>query len=279
MTEHRITGKAKVAGVIGWPVTHTLSPALHNYWLNQYAIDGIYIPLSVNPDQLADVIRALPLMGLSGVSLTLPHKELVLPMLDSVDKKATIIGAVNQVIVTSEGKLHGTNTDAYGFIENLRPHLSAKNKAVVLGAGGASKAVVYALQQEGFKEIHITNRSLNKAKALAASFPEASPANWDDRAKLLEGADLLVNATSLGMSGKDPLDIDLAALPKTALVTDIVYAPLATPLLSAAAARGNKTVDGLGMLLHQGVPAFEAWFGTRPEVTSALRAYILEGLA
>ncbi len=276
---HRITGKARVAGVIGWPVTHTLSPALHNYWLAQYGIDGTYIPLSVTADHLAEVIRALPVMGLAGVSLTLPHKELVLPMLNSIDATATAIGAVNTVIVTPEGKLHGTNTDAYGFLANIRPHLTATNKAVVLGAGGAAKAVVYALAQAGFAEIVLLNRSLNKAQAIAASFPAAKAANWDYRDDALQNADLLVNATSLGMTGKDPLDIDIEALPTAALVTDIVYAPLTTELLARAQKRGNPTVDGLGMLLHQAVPSFEAWFGQKPEVTEALRNYILSGLA
>ncbi len=270
-----ISARARVAGVIGWPVSHSKSPALHNYWLQKHGIDGAYIPLSVNPEHLAEVIRALPLMGFAGVNLTLPHKELVLPMLDSVDKKATLIGAVNTVIVTAEGKLHGTNTDAYGFMENIRPYLKGKNKAVILGAGGAAKAVAYALAEEGFAEIVITNRSLNKAEAIAASFPQATAKNWDLRHGLLEDANLLVNATSLGMMGKETLDLDLWALPKAALVTDIVYAPLMTPLLAAAHARGNPIVDGLGMLLHQAVPGFEAWFGTKPEVTPELRSAIL----
>lgn len=272
---HRISGKARVAGVIGWPVTHSLSPALHNYWLASHRIDGAYIPLSVNPDRLGDVMRALPLMGLAGVNLTLPHKELVMPMLQSVDKTATAIGAVNTVIVTPEGKLHGLNTDAYGFIENIRPELTRKGKAVVLGAGGAAKAVVYALQEAGFKEIIITNRSPGKAEAIAASFPAAKAASWDSRAKTLTGADLLVNATSLGMTGKEELLLDMRELPTYALVTDIVYSPLVTPLLQNARMRGNKVVDGLGMLLHQAVPAFEAWFGVKPEVTPDLRQYIL----
>lgn len=276
MTDQRITAKAKIAGVIGWPVTHSLSPILHNYWLAQHAIDGAYIPLSVNPDRLQEAMRALPLLGFSGVNLTLPHKELVLPMLDSVDKKATAIGAVNTVIVTSEGKLHGTNTDAEGFLENIRPALKTTAKAVLLGAGGAAKAVAYALSEAGFKEIVIINRSLNKAEALVASFPNAKASSWENRNTALENTDLLVNATSLGMTGKDPLDIDLSALPVSALVTDIVYAPLITPLLQAAKTRGNPIVDGLGMLLYQAVPGFEAWFGARPQVTEALRAHILK---
>lgn len=275
----RINGKARVAGVMGWPVTHTLSPALHNYWLAQHHINGIYIPLSVNPAQIAEAIRAVPMLGFAGVSLTLPHKELVIPFLDSVDQTATTIGAVNTVIVTPDGKLHGTNTDAYGFLENIRPHLNQTRKAVLLGAGGAAKAVAYALNEAGFQEIIILNRSLNKAEAIAAAFPQARAANWEDRNLLLEGADLLVNTTSLGMAGKDPLNITLMALPTKALVTDIVYSPLMTPLLTQAKSRGNRIVDGLGMLLHQGVPAFEAWFGTRPHVTGALRSHVLSSLS
>jgi shikimate dehydrogenase len=270
-----ITGKARVAGVIGWPVTHSLSPALHNYWLAAHNIDGVYIPLSVNPAHLTEIMPSLPLMGFRGVNLTLPHKELVLPLLDSADAEATAIGAVNTVIVTAEGKLHGTNTDAYGFIENIRPALAKKNKAVVLGAGGAAKAVIYALRQEGFAHIIVTNRTRHKAEVLAASFSGVSMEGWENRASALTGADLLVNATSLGMTGKAPLDISLDTLPETALVTDLVYAPLLTPLLVAAQSRGNPVVDGLGMLIHQAVPAFEAWFGSKPEVTPGLRAHLM----
>jgi len=278
MTSARITGNAKLAGVIGWPITHSLSPAIHNYWLANYNIDGLYAPLNVHPDQLADVIRALPKMGFAGVNLTLPHKELVLPMLASIDATASAIGAVNTIIIR-DGACHGTNTDAYGFIENIRPHLTGKNKigknkAVLLGAGGAAKAVAYALAQEGFAEIIICNRSLAKAEHLASHYPTAKAASWQSRATHLEGADLLINATSLGLAAKEPLHIDLTALPKTALVTDIVYTPLITPLLQAAIAHGNPTIDGLGMLLHQATPAFHAWFGHPPTITAALRETI-----
>lgn len=271
----RISGKARVAGVMGWPVRHSLSPVLHNYWLAQHGLDGAYVPLSVNPAHLEPVIRALPLMGFAGVNLTLPHKELVLPLLDRVDAAAAAIGAVNAVIIAADGSLHGMNTDAYGFIENIRPRMTGKRKAVLLGAGGAARAVACALRQEGFEQIMLANRSRGRAEALAAACPGLTAIDWQDRAGALAEADLLVNATSLGMTGSDALDLDLTLLPPAALVTDIVYTPLETPLLRRAAARGNPVVDGLGMLLHQAVPAFEAWFGPRPEVTQALRRHCL----
>ena len=267
---------AKRAGVIGWPVGHSLSPKLHGYWLKHYNIKGEYLAKGVEPEDLEEALRALPKKGWQGCNLTIPHKEAALLSMDSLDEEARAIGAVNTVIV-KKGKLHGTNTDAYGFIENIRPFMpKAKNKAVVLGAGGAAKAVCYALIKDGFDKISIANRTHEKSEALARQFGnKANAAMWDERAALLEQADLLVNATSLGMTGKGPLDIDLSRLPKTALVTDIVYAPLVTPLLAQANARGNSVIDGLGMLLHQAVPAFEAWFGVRPEVTPELRQYVL----
>ncbi|MBY0407165.1 MAG: shikimate dehydrogenase, partial [Rickettsiales bacterium] len=270
----KLSGKGKVAGVMGFPITHSLSPALHSYWLNQLGIDGAYVPLTVNPETIESALRALPLLGFAGASLTLPHKELALNHCDSVDDTARAIGAVNTILV-KEGKLHGTNTDAYGFIANIRAHIKGKKKAVLLGAGGAARAVAYALKAEGFESLLIANRSQAKAESIAAAIPGCTPVHWQQREAVLEGADLLVNATSLGMAGKEPLDITLASLPKTSLVTDIVYTPLITPLLAQASARGNPVVDGLGMLLYQAVPAFEAFFGTRPEVTPQLRQYLL----
>ena len=269
-----ISGKGIIAGVIGWPVAHSLSPKLHHYWLARYGIDGAYVPLAVRPEDFAEVMRVLPKSGFAGVNLTLPHKELVLPMLSDMDEAAVAAGMANTIIMR-DGKLFGRNTDSYGFRENIRPALKAKNKAVILGAGGAAKAVCHALIQEGFADIVVTNRSPGRAGALAKQFPGIIAQPWEWRSKSLAGADLLVNATSLGMGGKESLDIDLAALPASALVTDIVYTPLMTPLLLAAQARGNRIVDGLGMLLHQAVPGFEAWFGVRPEVDAALRDFML----
>ena len=267
-----------VAAVIGWPVSHSLSPALHNYWLKEHNLPGKYVALPVEPERLREVLPTLPLLGLKGVNLTLPHKEQVLPLLAGLDAVAKTIGAANTLIFKPDGSIHGTNTDAYGFIENIRPAISKKNKAVMLGAGGAGRAVAYALREEGFKDIIIINRSLEKAQRLAAEYGlTAMP--WDWRGRALAGADVLVNATSLGMKGQGELDLDLAALPTGALVTDIVYTPLVTPLLEAAKTRGNTVIDGLGMLLHQAVPAFEAWFGVRPRVTPQLRQHVLEARA
>lgn len=277
MLSASISGKAKIAGVMGWPVTHSLSPRLHNYWLSSLAIDGAYVPLSVKPEDFESVMRALPKMGFRGVNLTLPHKELVLPFLDDMDDDARNASMANTIIVKESGELFGMNTDSYGFIENIRPALSLKkDKAVVLGAGGAAKAVCYALIKLGFKEIVVVNRSRSRAQALAEQFVgEIVTHDWDSRAECLHDADLLVNATSLGMQGQEELQIDLAALPLAALVTDIVYTPLETGLLAQAKARGNTVVDGLGMLLHQAVPGFHAWFGVKPHVDDALRHHIL----
>ena len=262
----------RIAGVLGWPVSHSLSPKLHHHWLKTLGIDGEYKALAVEPKDLQTTLKALPDMGWQGCNLTIPHKEAALPFLDELDDTARAIGAVNTVIVRG-GKLIGSNTDAYGFAENIRAGLTGTHKAVVLGAGGAAKAVCYALHQLGFQHIVIANRTREKAEALAASFQNVQVGAWDNN--LLADADLLVNATSLGMTGKEPLEMDLSRLPVGALVTDIVYAPLITPLLAAAKARGNPIVDGLGMLLHQAVPGFAAWFGVRPQVTAQLREHVL----
>ncbi len=279
MPEHSLSGKAKIAGVIGWPVSHSLSPRLHNYWLSRMGIDGAYIPLSVKPEDIETVIRALPKMGFAGANLTLPHKELVVPLLDAMDDDARSAGMANTIVIGEGGKLFGMNTDSYGFAENIRPHIGAsKNKAVLLGAGGAAKAVCYALIKLGYKEIVVVNRSQLRADELASQFAgEIATQTWESRSQALRGADLLVNATSLGMAGKEALTIDLAALPVSALVTDIVYTPLMTPLLMEAKTRGNTIVDGLGMLLHQAVPGFSAWFGATPQVDEALRHYMISG--
>jgi len=256
------------AGVIGYPVKHSLSPKLHNHWLRQLRIEGEYVALEVKPDDLEKEIKSLSQRGFAGVNLTIPYKEVAVKMLDTVDDKVKAVDAVNTIIV-QEGKLQGTNTDIYGFTENIRPHLPAKkNKAVVLGAGGAAKSVCKALLDLGFTKIIVLNRTHDKAIVLAKQFKNTLTAEpWDTRSITLADTDLLVNTTSLGMVGKEPLDIDLSALPTHALVTDIVYTPLITPLLAAAKARGNPIVDGLGMLIYQAVPGFEAWFGKKPEVT------------
>ncbi|MEE8535448.1 MAG: shikimate dehydrogenase [Kiloniellales bacterium] len=274
-----LTGSARLAGVVGWPVEHSLSPRLHGYWLEHYGIDGAYVPLAVRPEAFARALRGLADLGFQGVNVTLPHKEAALEACDEVDGPAQRIGAVNTVTLAG-GRLVGSNSDAFGFMENLRQALpgwaATAAPAVVLGAGGAARAVAAALLEAGAPEIRLTNRTAARAEALAAAL--GGPLRvipWEHRAAALEGAGLLVNATTLGMHGQAMLDIDLARLPPGAPVTDIVYVPLETPLLAAARARGNPAVDGLGMLLHQARPGFEAWFGVRPEVTAAQRAFVL----
>ena len=271
-----LSGKAKLAGVMGWPVSHSRSPRLHGYWLEQYGIDGAYLPLAVPPERIAEAIRALPALGFRGANVTVPHKEAALRVVDRVDPVARRIGAVNTIVVGEDGSLEGRNTDAYGFLANLRdgaPEWRPEaGPALVLGAGGAARAVVAALVDAGVPEIRLYNRTTTKAEALTADIggPIRIVATPDSA-----NAALLVNTTSLGMAGQPPLDIDLTGLPPAAIVTDIVYTPLITPLLALAQARGNPIVDGLGMLLHQAVPGFEAWFGHRPAVTPALRTFVL----
>ncbi len=268
------------AGVVGWPVSHSLSPRLHNFWLEKYNIGGEYKAYPVEPKNLTEFIFSIRGdNNFRGVNLTIPHKEAVIDFLDYVDGTAKNIGAVN-TIINKDGKLRGTNTDAYGFAENIKPYITGNKKAVVLGAGGAARAVCFALGELCFEQIVISNRTLDRAKNLSSVINSPSSiADWESRSEILQGADLLVNTTSLGMKGKEELNIDLFLLPKTALVTDIVYSPLLTPLLAQAQDRGNPVTDGLGMLLHQAVPAFEAWFGVRPEVNEELRKHVLCGIA
>ena len=275
-----LSGTTKLAGIMGWPVGHSKSPRLHGYWLERHVIDGAYVPLPVRPEAFANALRALGDLGFRGASLTVPHKVAALEVCDRLDAAAERIGAVNTVIF-AEGRIEGRNTDAPGFLENLRqgaPDWSASDgAAVVLGAGGAARAVVFALLEAGASELRLVNRTAARAEELARDFgASVSVVAWENRAAALAGAGLLVNTTSLGMSGQTTLDLSLESLPEGAVVTDIVYAPLETDLLRRAKARGHRTVDGLGMLLHQGRPAFEAWFGVDPEVTPELRAFVLE---
>lgn len=271
------------AGVIGWPVDHSRSPKLHGFWLQQHGIIGRYDKLPVPPEDLDAFLAALPKEpGFRGVNVTIPHKIAVLPHLAAVDPVARRIGAVNTIVVQPDGTLFGTNTDGFGFLENLKADAPAgwqvtAAPAVVLGAGGAARAIVVALLDAGVPELRLANRSRETAEALAAEFDATRirVIDWDERAGSLAGAGLLVNTTSLGMTGKPPLELPLDDLPRTAVVNDIVYAPLQTDLLSRAAARGNPVVDGLGMLLHQGRPGFAAWFGVAPQVSPQLRAAVL----
>jgi shikimate dehydrogenase len=272
---------------MGWPVAHSRSPALHNFWLEEHGVDGAYVPLPVLPEQLSQALQALPALGFRGCNLTIPHKQLAVGIVDCIEPLARRIGAVNTIVVTPDGSLEGRNTDVYGFLESLRegaPNWSAASgPAVVLGAGGAARAVVAGLVEAGVGEIRLVNRTEARAERLATELPHDGTRilirSWEERGAALGGAGLLVNTTSLGMTDEPPLDLDLSELPLTAVVMDIVYVPLETPLLAAARRRGHRTVDGLGMLLHQGRPGFEAWFGTPVRVTRELRAAVLTTLA
>lgn len=274
-----VTGAARLAGVIGWPVAHSRSPRLHGFWLEQYGIDGAYLPLAVRPEALPRALRALPDLGFRGANVTVPHKETAADLCDGVDALAGRLGAVN-TLVFEEGRIQGSNSDGYGFMENLRAAGTAWSPgaapAIVLGAGGAARAVVAALLEAGAPEVRLANRTRDRAEALARDLGGAIRViDWPERSAALADCGLLVNCTTLGMEGKPPLDLDLARLPETALVNDIVYAPLETRLLKTARARGNPAVDGLGMLLHQARPGFRAWFGVDPEVTDELRRFVL----
>ena len=268
-----------LAGVMGWPIMHSRSPKVHGHWLAHYGLAGAYVPLAIRAEGLEAALRALPALGFSGCNLTIPPKEAALRIVDEASPLARRIGAVNCVVVRADGSLEGRNYDAFGFTASLReraPDLRFNaGPAVVMGAGGASRAILAGLMDEGVPDIILINRSQGSAEALAAEFGgpiRAMP--WEERAQALEGAAILVNTTSQGMVGEAPLDLPLDALPLSALVVDIVYVPLETPLLASARARGNRTVDGLGMLLHQARPAFEAWFGIDPVVTLELREMI-----
>jgi shikimate dehydrogenase len=282
-----ITGAARLAGIMGWPIAHSRSPALHGFWLAQHGIDGAYVPLAVPPERLEQALRALPALGFRGCNLTIPHKQAALKVMDRVDAFARRIGAMNTVIVTPDGELEGSNTDVFGFRENLREQApawrAASGPAVVLGAGGSARSVIAALGASGVGEIRLVNRTLNRAETLARDLAvqetRITVHPWESRAAILEGAGILVNTTSLGMDKEPPLDLDLAALPRGAVVVDIVYVPLETGLLASARRRGHPVVDGLGMLLHQGRPGFAAWFGAEPQVTPALRAAMLATFA
>ncbi len=277
-----LTGAAKLAGVMGWPVSHSLSPRLHGYWLQEYGIDGAYVPLAVKPDDFQTAVRALPKLGFQGANVTVPHKEAALAAVDELSAEAKVIGAVNTIVVRPDGRLFGTCTDGVGFLANLRDfqaNWSPLGKSVaVLGAGGAAKAIAWTLVANG-ASVRIINRTPARADELAASLgKKATAIRWEQSAQALEDVDLLVNTTTLGMKGQGRLELDLGPLPGNAIVTDIVYNPLQTDLLVRAAARGNPVVDGIGMLLHQARVGFAAWFGREAEVTPALRKHVLAGL-
>jgi shikimate dehydrogenase len=274
-------GVAPRACVIGWPITHSRSPLIHGYWLKHYGILGSYDKVAVRPDELESFLRSIGSDGLVGCNITAPHKEaaatLVAQLGGTLHGQATV-GAINTVWLGGDGQLHATSTDAHGFTMHLLasvPDFILPGRTImVLGAGGAAQSVVQGLAAAGAGEIRVTNRSAERAAALCRGYGNAVIVPWEDRERHLSDCDLLVNTTTLGMTGQSPLDMDLSGLPQHAVVYDIVYVPLETPLLAAARARGLRTVDGLGMLLHQAVPGFLTWFGKKPEVTPELRALV-----
>ena len=271
------------ACVIGWPVEHSRSPLIHRYWLKQYGLDGAYEREAVKPEDLARFLGSLEALGYAGANITLPHKEAALRLATVADEAARTIGAANTLWLDEAGRLNASNTDAYGFMTNLNAVAPGWNEGrrpvMVLGAGGAGRAVLHGLLAEGASRILLANRTSGRAQELADAFgPAVTVVDWRERDRALLGCGLLVNATSLGMTGKEALDLDLALLPSDAAVADLVYSPLQTRLLAAARSRDNRAVDGLGMLLHQAVPGFERWFGVRPAVTDELRAHVAASL-
>ena len=274
------TGRTRTAGVIGWPVRHSLSPQLHSHWLARYGIDGAYIPFAVPPDALETAVRGLPTLGLAGANVTVPHKEAALALADAVDPLAARVGAANLLVVGDDGRTTASNTDGFGFLAHLRDTVpiwaAAGRPAAVIGAGGSSRAILLALADAGVPEIRLINRTTDRAEQLAGALGgPIAVTGWSERAAALADVSLIVNATTQGMTGQSPLDLPLDAAPPDAVVYDIVYVPLETPLLRDARARGHPVVDGLGMLLHQARPSFAAWFGVEPVVDDALRAAVL----
>jgi shikimate dehydrogenase len=269
-----------MAGVMGWPVAHSRSPVIHNHWIRQYGLQGAYGLFPVRPDKIEVAVHGLRALGLAGCNVTIPHKVSAMKLMDVVDPLALRMGAINTIVVTADGALHGLNHDGYGFLQSLRdakPDWRANaGPATVLGAGGAARAVVLSLLDQGAPEVRLINRTRAKAQALADEFGAGIQVfDWSERHEALSGAALLVNTTNQGMQGQPELDIQLEHLPRTALVSDAVYTPLETSLMKAASLRGNSTVNGLGMLLNQARPAFHAWFGVMPEITPALHKAIM----
>ncbi len=268
-----------LAGVMGWPVAHSRSPKIHNYWIEKYGLNGAYVLLPVAPGKLEAAVAGLPALGFRGCNITIPHKVDAMSLVQEVDPMAKRMGAMNTIVVQPDGSLKGFNNDGFGYIQSLldaKPDWRADAGPVtVLGAGGASRAVVLSLADRGAKEIRLINRTFEKAEALAREFGGPIKAyHWEERHTALADVALLVNTTSQGMHGQEALDLNLNALPVHALVSDVIYVPLETPLLAAARQRGNATVNGLGMLLNQARPAFHAWFGVMPEVTPELRRMV-----
>ena len=269
-----------LAGVMGWPVAHTRSPAIHNHWIARHGLKGAYVQLPVHPDRLEAALRGLPALGFAGCNVTVPHKVSAMHFMDELHPTAQRVAAINTIVVQPDGSLLGMNNDGAGYVQSLRdadPTWSGDaGPALVLGAGGAARAIVVALLDEGVPELRITNRTLERAQALAEAFGErVKVVPWAQRNDAMAGVSLLVNTTTQGMHGQPPLDVALDALPAAAMVSDAIYIPMETPLLAQARLRGHRTVNGLGMLLNQARPAFKAWYGVMPEITPELRAAIL----
>jgi len=273
----------KLAGVMGWPIAHSRSPSIHNHWIKQYGLNGAYVLLPVDPVNLKDALKGLSALGFAGCNLTIPHKVMALPLVDRINDTARRMGAINTIVVEADGSLSGYNNDGFGYIQSLldaQPDWRADaGPALIMGAGGAARAVIVSLAEQGAKDIRVCNRTDSHAQDLATEFSAEFAHNlgtqvtfvpWAKRHDAVADVALLVNTTSQGMGNNPPLDVNLTQLPVTALVSDVVYIPMLTPLLAAAQARGNPTAGGLGMLLHQARPAFQRWFGVMPEVTPEL---------
>ena len=272
-----------MAAVMGWPVMHSRSPMMHNFWMDQQGLAGTYVPLAIEPGQIGPALRALHPLGFAGCNLTIPHKQDAMEIVDEVDDIARKIGAISCVVVREDGSLFGTNNDWLGFRGNLRQFFldwqADAGPVTVIGAGGGSRAVCYALTQEGATDIRLVNRTRDRAERLAEELGGPITVHpWEDRHDLLDGVTMAVNVTSQGMQGETALDIDLDKLPGDAIAADIIYIPLETPFLAAARERGNPTLNGVGMLLHQGPPAWKRWFGIEPEVSAKLRAEMEESI-
>jgi shikimate dehydrogenase len=268
-----------LAAVMGWPISQSRSPMLHNFWFAQHGLTGAYVPLAIPPEQLGNALRALPALNFAGCNLTIPLKQDAMQIVDEVDITAKKIGAMSCVVVRKDGSLAGSNNDWYGFTHNILDFVpdwrAGTGPVAVMGAGGGARAVVYGLMERGAREIRLCNRTHARALKLAADFGgPITVLKWEERHDAIEGCAMLANATNQGMVGQNALDLRLDRLPKSALVNDIIYNPRETPLIETARARGNRTVTGLGMLLHQGIPAWRAWFGIEPKVTPELRALI-----
>ncbi len=270
----------KLAGVMGMPIFQSRSPVIHNHWIREHGIRGAYGHFPVQPDRVEQAISGLSALGLAGCNITLPHKVAAMSLMDELTPMAKRIGAINCIVVQADGRLVGHNNDGFGYIQSIKdvqPHWRADAGAVVLlGAGGAARAVLISLIEEGAKEIRLINRTREKSQALAQGLESVVKVlDWQDRHAALAGAAMLINTTNQGMYGQPALDLRLDELPREALVSDLIYIPLQTPLLAQASERGNPTVNGLGMLLNQAIPAFEAWFGVRPQITPELHRLVL----